>query len=65
MATKNWRTLSKKDKKHLKDNGITCKWQMEQQVKNLKETMQKYPSPIHPCQDCESIARKLGMWGEC
>jgi len=56
-----WSKLPKRDKKHLKENGILTMTDFVEQVKFLKEMRLKYPS-TSPCYECERIARKLGIW---
>lgn len=67
---KTWRDpLTKKEKKHLTENGIRTKTQMEGQVVFLKNwEVENKDNPnraiLYPCWECKSIAKKLGMWGE-
>ena len=61
---KKWSTLSKKDKKHLRESNIKTKWQFEEQVKFMKNEFKKHPQERIICYDCKNIAIKLKMWDD-
>lgn len=54
--------LNKKERAHLRENKIRYKYQMEEQVKFLKEEQKKDPIKRFFCWECRDIAVKLGMW---
>lgn len=58
-----WSKLSKKDKKHLRDNKIFTKYQFEKQVIFQKKQLELFhqEKPHSLCWECISIAKKLGM----
>jgi hypothetical protein len=56
--------LNKTDRKHLRENKIFTKYQMQKQIDFLQKTRKEHPDNPYPCYDCVHIAKKLGMWGE-
>ena len=56
-----WNKLPKRDKEHLKENGIRTKAEFCQQVAFLKKCIMDFPN-TNPCRECEMIVRKLGIW---
>lgn len=58
-----WSRLSKKNKKHLRDNKIFYLWQFEKQIKFMKKQQLKHTEhPMGYCWECMVIADKLGLW---
>jgi hypothetical protein len=61
--------LSKKEKKHLKSQGITTltlfKTTRESQnkslIKNIQDKKEYMPGIMEPCWECKMIARRLGL----
>lgn len=53
--------LPKKDKKHLRENKISTKQQLFDQIKFLKEEKAKRGSMRFPCWECWQIGKKLGL----
>ena len=51
--------LTKKDKKHLKEFGITNYAGIVRQMKRLIKD--RKTTPFEPCFECKSIAGKLGL----
>ena len=62
QAIKTWSKLPKKDKKHLRENGIYTKHQFEKQVEFMKQIAKKEGTIRSTCDECRHIAHKLGMW---
>jgi len=54
--------LTKKELKHLKESGITTKYQLSKQLEYTKELMKEEPYKSMVCWDCIHILKKLGMW---
>ena len=65
---KTWRDpLTKKEKKHLTETGISTKSGMLKQVEFLKDYESKNKDNpnraiCYPCWKCKRIAKKLGLW---
>ena len=61
--------LTKKEKKHLKESGITTlkvfksnrEFQKEALVKNIQDRKEYMPGLMEPCWECKMIARRLGL----
>jgi hypothetical protein len=62
MPKKTWSTLSKADKKHLREMKIFYKWQFEDQIKFLKKQIRLHPQERFFCYECRRIAEKIGLW---
>lgn len=54
--------LTKKEQKHLRENKIRTKYDMQKQVEHIKAFKRDYPDNTFVCYECVAIARKLGMW---
>ena len=55
-----WKDLNEKQKKHLREVGITTLTQFKSMVQ-AQERMRKENPKIEPCWDCKFLARKLGL----
>jgi hypothetical protein len=55
-----WKDLTKKEKKHLKEQEIATLRDFKSLAEKQKD-MRLRNSDIEPCWDCKSIARKLGL----
>jgi len=53
--------LTKREKEHMRENGIRTLGDMKKQVRHIKE-IRENNGPSMVCYDCIDIARKLGLW---
>jgi len=59
---KTWRSkLNKSELKHLKENKIQTKDDLNVQKEFMKEAIHNFPGTM-PCWECKHILIKLGMW---
>ena len=64
MSMDGWtKTLTKKEKKHLRENGIRSTIALEHHMEHVCKSHQAWVNkePNVVCWDCVSIARKLGV----
>jgi len=54
-----WKKLTKKERKHLSDNGIWCIEVLQRTIN--RQAQMREESGIEPCWDCRFIAKKLGI----
>ena len=62
MSLTKWmKKLTKEERKHLRENGMTTLTKCEETFEVQRDHNRGYTG-MHDCWDCEIIARKLGLW---
>ncbi len=56
-----FKNLLKKEKKHLREMGITTLREMKKTAEAQAEMRKAFPENSEPCWDCRSIAKKLEL----
>jgi len=58
-----WKDLTKKERKHVHEMGITTLRQFKVNAEHQAQTRKEFPLPefSEPCWDCRTIAKKLGL----
>jgi hypothetical protein len=56
--------LTKKEKKHLSENKIRTKYDLEKQRDFLKKWIEEHKNSNCPCYECKHILIKLNMWND-